>query len=126
MENNTDLLIMPPHCSHILQPLDVGVLAAFKRYNTIKTHAISWLSSQRIPHSKWIEVLSRARKKAMSKENILSGWHGTGLWLALPIQVLRGLPKGSPIPIPQSITPRATTTLNLPLLQISPPEPVNY
>jgi hypothetical protein len=45
IENKIDLLIMPPHCSHILQPLDVGVFAAFKRFHTIETHAISQLSS---------------------------------------------------------------------------------
>jgi hypothetical protein len=70
---------MPPHCSHILQPLDVGVFATFKRYHTIETHAISRLSSQRIPRSEWIELLLYTRTKAMSKENILSRWRGTGL-----------------------------------------------
>jgi hypothetical protein len=124
MENKIDLLIMPPHCSHILQPLDVGVFAAFKRFHTIETHAISRLSSQRIPRAEWIELLSRAREKAMSKENILSGWRGTGLWPALPMRVLRGLPKDSPIPAPQPITPCATTTLDLSLLQSSPPEAI--
>jgi hypothetical protein len=124
MENKIDLLIMPPHCSHILQPLDVGVFAAFKRAHTVETHAISRLSSQRIPRSEWLELLSRAREKAMSKENILSGWRGTGLWPALPMRVLRSLPKDSPIPAPQSITPGATTTLDHSLLQSSPPEPV--
>jgi hypothetical protein len=34
MEHIIDLLIMPPHCSHVLQPLDVGVFSAFKRYCT--------------------------------------------------------------------------------------------
>jgi hypothetical protein len=34
MEHIIDLLIMPPHCSHVLQPLDVGVFPAFKRYCT--------------------------------------------------------------------------------------------
>ena len=37
MENQIDLLIMPPHCSHILQPLDVGVFSAFKRYHSAET-----------------------------------------------------------------------------------------
>jgi hypothetical protein len=93
MENKIDLLIMPPHYSHILQLLDVGVFAMFKQFHTIETHAISQLSSQLIPHAEWIELLSCARKKAMSKENILCGWCSTGLWSTLPMQVLRVLPK---------------------------------
>jgi hypothetical protein len=100
MENKIDLLIMPAHCSHILQPLDVGVFTAFKLYHAVETHAISRLSSQRILRAEWIELLSRAREKAMSKENILSGWRGTGLWPALPMRVLRGLLKDSPVPAP--------------------------
>jgi hypothetical protein len=79
MENKIDLLILPPHCSHILQPLNVGVFAAFKRYHTIETYTISRLSSQHIPRLEWIKLLSRARVKAMSKENILSEWRSTGL-----------------------------------------------
>lgn len=31
MENAIELLILPPHTSHILQPLDVGVFAPLKR-----------------------------------------------------------------------------------------------
>ena len=27
-----DLLTLPPHCSHKLQPLDVGVFGAFKKF----------------------------------------------------------------------------------------------
>jgi DDE superfamily endonuclease len=48
MENNVDLLIMPPHCSHLLQPLDVRAFSAFKRAHSNKTDATSRLSTQRI------------------------------------------------------------------------------
>jgi hypothetical protein len=124
MENDIDLMIMPPHCSHILQPLDVGVFAAFKRYHTVETHAISRLSSQRIPRLEWVELLSKARVRAMSKENILSGWRATGLWPATPMRVLRDLPKTSPPPAYNAPQQATTTNLDLSLLQSSPPEPV--
>lgn len=113
---------MPPHCSHILQPLDLGVFSAFKRYHSCETHAISRLSSQRIPRSEWIELLSRAREKAMSEKNILSGWRAAGLWPALPMRVLRSLPRESPLPTPIHATPQQGTNLDLSLLQSSPPE----
>jgi hypothetical protein len=47
----------------------------------------------------WIELLSYAREKAMSKENILGVWHGARLWPALPQRVLRDLPKPHPGPL---------------------------
>ena len=31
MTHNIDLLILPPHTSHVLQPLDVGVLKELKK-----------------------------------------------------------------------------------------------
>jgi hypothetical protein len=34
MENDIGLLILPPHCSHLLQPLDVGVYGPLKRFHT--------------------------------------------------------------------------------------------
>jgi hypothetical protein len=39
MRNSIDLLILPPHCSHILQPLDVGVFAPLKRALAFETNA---------------------------------------------------------------------------------------
>ena len=33
-EHGLSLLTRPPHCSHKLQPLDVGVFGAFKRFYT--------------------------------------------------------------------------------------------
>jgi hypothetical protein len=45
MENDIDLLIMPAHCSHLFQPLDVGVFAAYKGAHSQKTDAVDRLSS---------------------------------------------------------------------------------
>jgi hypothetical protein len=124
MENNIDLLIMPPHCSHILQPLDVGVFSALKRRATIETREISRLSPQRIPRSEWIELLSKAREKAITKENIQSGWRATGLSPLTPMRVLRGIPQPSPEPAIRISHAGDTTNLDLSLLKSSPPEPV--
>lgn len=32
IDNDIDLLILPPHCSYLLQPLDVGVYGPLKRF----------------------------------------------------------------------------------------------
>jgi hypothetical protein len=124
MENKIDLLILLPYCSHLLQPLDVGVFSAFKRFHTSETHALSRLSSARIQRAEWLELLSRARTKAMTEQNIVSGWRGTGLWPACPMRVLRSIPKVIPPTTPQAILPGETTNLDLSLLKSSPPEAV--
>ena len=44
IENNINLLVMPPYCSHLLQPLDIGVFSAFKRAHANETDTTSRLS----------------------------------------------------------------------------------
>jgi hypothetical protein len=48
MENDIDLLIIPPHCSHLLQLLDIRVFAALKHAHLSETNSTSQLSLQRI------------------------------------------------------------------------------
>lgn len=91
MENSIDLLIMPPHCSHLLQPLNVGVFSAFKRAHARETDAISQHSSHRIPRAEWMQMFIRARKKAVTLDNILSGWRGSGLIPSNPQKILNQL-----------------------------------
>jgi hypothetical protein len=49
MRNAIDLLILPLHCSHIPQPLDIGVSAPLKRALASETDAALQLDSGRIP-----------------------------------------------------------------------------
>jgi hypothetical protein len=62
----------------------------------------------------------------MTKENILAGWRGTGLWPAAPMRVLQYFLKVSPPPTTQVTTPYTTTNLDLSLLLSSPPEAVEF
>ena len=48
MKHAIDLLILPPHTSHLLQPLDVGVFAPFKRALAEEIDAVSRHDSGRI------------------------------------------------------------------------------
>jgi hypothetical protein len=49
MRNAIDLLILPLHCSHIPQPLDVGVSAPLKRALASETDATLQLDTGRVP-----------------------------------------------------------------------------
>ena len=120
MENDIDLLIMPPHCSHLLQPLDVGVFSAFKRAHSNETDITSRLSTQRISRPEWMEMFIRARAKAVKRDNILSRWRGAGLVLNNPQKVLHHLPRNLTQVISQPITPPEGRTLNFSLLKSSP------
>jgi len=88
MQNGIDLLIMPPHCSHMLQPLDVSVFAPLKRALGKETDKVARLDSSRIARVQWTEMYMRAHKTAFSTSNICSGWRAAGLYPLYPDVVL--------------------------------------
>jgi hypothetical protein len=103
MDNAIDLLILPPHCSRVLQPLDVGVFSPLKRALAVETDAVSRLDSGRLKCVEWTEMYIRARQRAMTKTNIKSGWRATGLGRLSPIEVL------SKIQQPRYVSPTPRT-----------------
>jgi len=80
------------------------------------------LDSGRIPRIEWTAMYIRAREKALTAANIVSGWKATGLCLLSAITVLDKLAP-TPTPNPSNLqTPRQTSTLDLALLHSSPPD----
>ncbi|KAI6811881.1 hypothetical protein KC342_g17516 [Hortaea werneckii] len=79
MDNAIDLLIPPPHRSHVLPPLDVGVFSQLKRALAAGTDAVSRLDPGRLKRVKWTETYIRARQRAITKTNVKSGRRSTGL-----------------------------------------------
>lgn len=120
MEDAIDLLILPPHSSHILQPLDVSVFAPLKCALASETDVALRHDAGRIPRVQWVETYIRARGKALNKHNILSGWRSAGLMPLSPITVLTKLPtNATPVASPPH-TPAQQIDLDLSLLDSSP------
>ena len=122
MQNTIDLIILPPHCSHILQPLDVGVFAPLKRALASETDAALQLDSGRISRVEWVEMYIRARTKALTASNILAGWRGAGLEPLSPLSVLAKLPTRTTQAAQIPHTPPQQLDLDLSLLDSSPPD----
>jgi hypothetical protein len=122
MERAIDLLILPPHCSHILQPLDVSVFSPLKRALAAETDAVARLDAGRVSRVEWTQMYIRARDKAFTGANIKSGWRNTGLEPLSPIVVLdKYRQEVAPTPSPPH-TPPDATSLDLTLLNSSPPD----
>ena len=122
MQNAINLLILPPHTSHVLQPLDVSCFALLKRALALETDAASRLDSGRVSRVEWTETYIRARERAFTTPIILSGWRASGLWPLSAITVLEKvniLPNSTQLP---PSTPITTTPLDLSLLDSSPPD----
>jgi hypothetical protein len=76
-----DILTLPSHTSHRLQPLDVSVFRLFKC--AFRTYRDAWtLRHKGKPAMKedlahWVSLVLR---KALSPENIKKGFEATGIW----------------------------------------------
>ncbi|KAF6811239.1 transposase [Colletotrichum musicola] len=79
--NNIHLLFLPPHTSHVLQPLDQSVFGTLKTaYGKQLGYHSHWDCSTVIGKRYFIICYSKARQAALTKQNIISGWKYTGLW----------------------------------------------
>ena len=78
---NVEVCCFPPHCTHILQPLDDTPFALFKaEYQRQLLHFNRLLSGQRISRITFFHVLVPAYTSGMTAEAIRSGWKNTGVY----------------------------------------------
>ncbi|KAH9320446.1 hypothetical protein KI387_015085 [Taxus chinensis] len=76
-----DLLTLPAHTSHKLQPLDVSVFSPFKNY--FKTVRSRWMARNpglEIRRTELAKLGSQAFQLALTPENIKAGFRRTGIW----------------------------------------------
>jgi hypothetical protein len=112
MNNNIILMVLPPHSSHLTQPLDVGV---FKPLKTLMASAIEPLVStelHRIMKAEWLLSYVQAHDGAFSIRNIQSGFSGTGIMPFNPSKVIDRFKPPTPT-IQESIVVRDSTPMDL-------------
>ena len=87
-----DILTLPAHTSHALQPLDVSVFKPFKQH--FRTYRDFWTSrnlSQPATKSTLAHWVHLALRKALTYENIRGGFRGTGIYPLNPTAINRHL-----------------------------------
>ena len=83
------LLYLPPHSSHITQPLDVAVFSALKTaYRRFLSDLALQCDSSPIGKTGFLRCYCKARIEALTEKNIQSGWRATGLW---PVNITKPL-----------------------------------
>ncbi|OLN80947.1 Tigger transposable element-derived protein 2, partial [Colletotrichum chlorophyti] len=101
LQNQIHLLYLPPHTSHVLQPLDQSVFSPLKTaYRKELSFLTDWDDSTIVGKKNFIICYHKARQAALSIQNIKSGWKYTGLW---PVSVAR--PLMSPLLLQKPSTP---------------------
>ena len=101
------LIILPPHSTHRLQPLDVGLFGPLSTRYTNKLNMLMFNSLGLVNVSKRLfwQLFWPAWQEAFTPDNIASAWKATGFFPFHPPAVLEKITKPAPA------TPAATTSV---------------
>ncbi|KAM6509943.1 hypothetical protein FALCPG4_19040 [Fusarium falciforme] len=78
-ENNIITLCMPPHSSHLLQPLDVGCFGPLKKAYGRGIEYLIRCSITHVSKTEFFPAFYAAHQATMTKGNIQGGFRGAGL-----------------------------------------------
>lgn len=80
-KHNIHLLFLPPHTSHVLQPLDLSIFSPLKRAYRHHLGLLALMNdSTPIGKRNFLECYKKARMEAITSSNIKAGWSASGLW----------------------------------------------
>ncbi|XP_061186996.1 uncharacterized protein LOC133195149 [Saccostrea echinata] len=95
------IFILPAHTSHVLQPMDVACYGPFQNIYNNQCHKLIRETAATITRYNICEVACKAYTKALSPENIQSGFRRTGIYplckdavpsrYLVPAEVFKGL-----------------------------------
>ena len=71
-------MVLPPHSSHLTQPLDVGIFRPLKQVVASLTGEVARFNDGRMSRDAWTVNIVLARQKALTPANIRSGWKNAG------------------------------------------------
>ena len=89
---------MPPHSTHALQPLDLGIFSPLAKAYKSRIQQHSVFGTQRITNEQFLIFFQAARQEAFSQRNISSAWRAAGLKPFNPSPILQKYkPKTPPL-----------------------------
>ena len=98
MERRIIPLYMPPHSSHLLQPLDISCFAPLKHYYGQKIREMAQNGIHAIDKMDFLSIYTKIHGRAFSTTNISSGFTAAGLIPLKPERVLAKLNIKTPTP----------------------------
>ena len=92
MHYKIEVVLLPPHSSHLLQPLDIAVFGPLKTQLCNEQRRYVRAGVARLQKWEWADCYLKARRKAITDHNIKSGWRASGCHPIFPAKVLDKLP----------------------------------
>ena len=81
MINKVQLVFLPPHSSHVLQPLDLGVFSPLKtRYRQIISDLSYLDDAAPIKKQRFLQTYKLARIEAFTNRVLRGSWKAAGLF----------------------------------------------
>ena len=80
VENNIELYFLPPHTTHQLQPLDVGIFGPLQRKWQARCDDIISETNTDVPRSQFIKEYMGVCDEVFTAELIKSAWKKSGMW----------------------------------------------
>jgi hypothetical protein len=102
-ENNIYTLCMPPHSSHLLQPLDVGCFSPLKRAYSREVESLIRHHINHITKLEFLPAFKTAFNQSFTSANICSAFRGAGLVPLQPDTVLSKLDVRLRTPTPAAL-----------------------
>lgn len=100
MQNQIIPVCMPPHSSHLCQPLDVGCFSPLKRAYGAEISNLIERGTHHVDKIDFIQIYARIRHTVLNERNIQSGFRATGLVPYNPARVLDTLHASISTPTP--------------------------
>ncbi|ODQ69423.1 hypothetical protein LIPSTDRAFT_334725, partial [Lipomyces starkeyi NRRL Y-11557] len=122
LQNRITLLILPPHTSHLLQPLDVAIFGPLKKRLTAALSHLNQAQLVRIQKIEWMEAYIQARSEACTQQNIESAWRGAGLFPFNPQRALRTMVWDTTPELERPRTPTEFDIFDQVFVNSSPPD----
>lgn len=104
-DHNIVTLCMPPHSSHILQPLDVGCFGPLKKSYGRQIEHLMRQQCTHITKEDFIPAFRAAFSESLTENNIKGGFRGAGLVPFDPERVISALDLKLRTPTPQNSRP---------------------
>src|SRR5690606_15907560 len=92
-EHRIKLFCLPPHTTHLLQPLDVGLFAPLQKFYGIAVDKVIRRGDIALHKGNFLPLYLEVREKAYTTPNIKASWETAGIWPFNPRKVLNRLPE---------------------------------